>query len=113
MSRAGSSECPALGHPNDAGVTLAFRAQSWTVSAADAGARRSRTQVLRRRGWMLARGPGRRDSDWLERRRLERGAGLAGMERPLLKVTAASVAGEGDDPEVAVGALCRIPVDDF
>ena len=35
------------------------------------------------------------------------------MERPLLKVTAASVAGECDDPEVAVGALRRIALDDF
>src|SRR5690242_11523782 len=35
------------------------------------------------------------------------------MERPLLKVAALTVAGQRDDPEIAIGALRRISVDDL
>lgn len=50
-----------------------------------------------------------------ERRQLKsrsgRDAALAGTKRPLLEVTAAPVAGERDDPEIAIGAPWGIAVD--
>jgi len=45
--------------------------------------------------------------------RLQRGARLVGMERPLLKVAAPAVAAKRDDPQIAIGALRRISVDDL
>jgi len=34
------------------------------------------------------------------------------MERPLLRVATPAVAGQRDDPQIAIGALRRISVDD-